>query len=105
MEADGDIHLVIGGPKHRHRTMIVEFPKRSCVEKPFKRHEIVRARRRFLNNCGSISSSSWTRLKGSVRIKGVGFWDAVHGQTGVAPNGVELHPVLGFHGRCSKRSP
>jgi hypothetical protein len=27
-------------------------------------------------------------------IVGVGFYDYVHGQTGVAPNGVELHPAL-----------
>lgn len=29
-----------------------------------------------------------------VRLKGVGFFDRVHGQTGVAPNGIELHPLL-----------
>jgi hypothetical protein len=104
MEGDGDIHLVIGGAKHRHKTMIVEFPQRSCVEKPFKRHRIVRARRRFLDNCGSVLSSSWTQLRGSVNIEGVGFWDAVHAQTGAAPNGIELHPVLDFDGRCSRRS-
>jgi hypothetical protein len=27
---------------------------------------------------------------------GVAFFDFLHGQTGVAPNGIELHPVLGF---------
>jgi hypothetical protein len=30
----------------------------------------------------------------SVRITGVGFFDKVHGQMGVAANGIELHPVL-----------
>jgi hypothetical protein len=29
-----------------------------------------------------------------VRVTGVGFFDFLHGQTGVAPNGIELHPVL-----------
>jgi len=29
-----------------------------------------------------------------VQIKGVGMFDFLHGQTGVAPNGIELHPVL-----------
>lgn len=29
-----------------------------------------------------------------VRLTGVGFFDRVHGQTGVAPNGIELHPLL-----------
>jgi len=27
-------------------------------------------------------------------MTGVGFFDFVHGQTGVAPNGIELHPIL-----------
>jgi hypothetical protein len=31
----------------------------------------------------------------AVRITGVGFFDKVHGQMGVAQlNGIELHPVL-----------
>jgi hypothetical protein len=29
-----------------------------------------------------------------VRVTGVGFFDFEHGQTGVAPNAIELHPVL-----------
>jgi len=29
-----------------------------------------------------------------IRISGLGFFDDVHGQRGVAPNGVELHPVI-----------
>jgi hypothetical protein len=33
-------------------------------------------------------------LKGTATVTGVGFFDIIHGQTGVAPNGIELHPVL-----------
>ena len=29
-----------------------------------------------------------------VTVTGVAFFDALHGQEGVAPNGIELHPVL-----------
>jgi len=29
-----------------------------------------------------------------VWMKGVGFFDFLHGQNGVAPNGIELHPIL-----------
>jgi hypothetical protein len=29
-----------------------------------------------------------------VIITGVGFFDFYHGQTGVATNGIELHPVI-----------
>ena len=39
----------------------------------------------------------------SVTITCVGFWDILHGQIGVAPNGIELHPVLRFIGTCTRR--
>jgi hypothetical protein len=29
-----------------------------------------------------------------MEITGVGFFDFEHGQSGVAPNAIELHPVL-----------
>jgi hypothetical protein len=29
-----------------------------------------------------------------ARVTGVGFFDRMHGQTGVAPNVIELHPIL-----------
>jgi hypothetical protein len=31
-------------------------------------------------------------------ITGVGFFDFYHGQRGVAPNDIELHPLIGFSG-------
>jgi hypothetical protein len=31
-------------------------------------------------------------------VTGVAFFDFDHGQTGVAPNAIELDPILGF--RC-----
>jgi hypothetical protein len=101
IEDDSDVHLVIASA--REKKMIVEFPHPSCVDKPFKRPQMRRARREFFNACGSISSSSFTDLRGRVRITGVGFWDEDHGQTGVAPNAIELHPVLAFSRSCSRR--
>jgi hypothetical protein len=38
------------------------------------------------------------RLCARARVTGVAFFDFNHGQTGVAPNAIELHPVLAF--RC-----
>jgi hypothetical protein len=29
-----------------------------------------------------------------VTVRGVGFFDFIHGQNGVAANGIEIHPVL-----------
>jgi hypothetical protein len=104
VEDDGDIHLVISVPSAPSKTMIVEFPKKTCVASPFRQYKMSTARQNFLGNCGAVSSSSWLKLAGSVTITGVGFWDEKHGQTGIAPNGIELHPVLGFTGDCHKPS-
>ena len=38
------------------------------------------------------------RLCPRAVVTGVAFFDFQHGQTGVAPDGIELHPILGF--RC-----
>jgi hypothetical protein len=35
-------------------------------------------------------------LSGTATVSGVIFFDFLHGQRGVAPNGIELHPVLRF---------
>ena len=36
------------------------------------------------------------RICTKARVVGVAFFDYQHGQTGVAPNAIELHPVLDF---------
>ena len=59
----------------------------------------------MLRDCGPISSSAFTKLKGSATITGVGYFDAIHGQIGVSPNGIEIHPVLSYSGNCSKATP
>jgi transcriptional regulator with XRE-family HTH domain len=41
---------------------------------------------------GPIHARKQTRLL--VTVTGVGFFDRIHGQEGVAPNGIELHPLL-----------
>jgi hypothetical protein len=46
---------------------------------------------------------SAVRLCSNAAITGVAFFDFKHGQTGVAPNAIELHPILGF--RCVSTSP
>jgi hypothetical protein len=44
---------------------------------------------------GAASPTFKTKIRAAkVRITGVGFFDFLHGQTGVAANGIELHPVL-----------
>jgi len=38
------------------------------------------------------------KLCAKARVTGVAFFDFKHGQTGVAPNAIESHPILAF--RC-----
>jgi hypothetical protein len=101
LEADSDIHLVIADPTRSGATLIAEFPLASCTARatPRARLKMRRARSAFIAACGS-PSNSFRRLSGTATISGVGFFDQIHGQTGVAPNGIELHPVVSFSGRC-----
>ena len=41
-----------------------------------------------------IATSTFTAANLPVAVTGVGFFDSLHGQTGVAPNGIESHPLL-----------
>jgi hypothetical protein len=87
-EADSDKHIVVSDGS---RTMVVEIPDPACVGNSPWKALISNARQTF------------TGQTGTATVKGVGFFDRIHGQTGIAPNGFELHPVLGicFGQNCS----
>jgi hypothetical protein len=91
LEGDSDYHLVIADSSGR--TMIVEIPSPNCVGagSPFF-SGIQRARSEF--NARFSATTSFKTTSTPVQIRGVGMFDFLHGQTGVAPNGIELHPVL-----------
>jgi hypothetical protein len=102
LEEDSDIHLVITEPRHPARTMIVEFPASGCTRGAAakRRRQMARARLALAQACGVATPSEFTYLHGTATITGVGFFDFNHGQTGVAPNAIELHPALGLVGTC-----
>jgi hypothetical protein len=106
LEDDSDIHLVIADPSNRRATMIAELPNPSCtVGASLKaRAKMRQARKAFTAACGS-PSTSFKRLSGTATVSGVGFFDQIHGQKGVAPNGIELHPVVSFTGATCGRAP
>jgi hypothetical protein len=81
-EADLDHHLVL---RSGSRTMIAETPSALCTAGAtvLRRKQMVAARRAG-------------RVCARARVVGVAFFDYKHGQTGVARNGIELHPALGF---------
>jgi hypothetical protein len=82
-EADDDLHLVLrAGGSH----LIAEAPLPSCAGEALPRY------RRAMQVARAL-----VRLCTRARVTGVAFFDFDHGQTGVAPNAIELHPILGFH--------
>jgi hypothetical protein len=100
LEEDSDVHLVIADPA-TGGTMIVEFPADFCALKASAsyRGKMKRARAALLKACGTPPADHFKSLHGTATITGVGFFDFLHGQEGVAPNGIELHPVLRFAGK------
>lgn len=82
-EDDRDLHIVLRSGDNQ---MIAEAPDApSCAPgaTPRRRVQMMLARSRV-------------RVCAKARVTGVAFWDFKHGQTGVAPNAIELHPILGF---------
>ncbi len=102
LEEDSDIHLVIADP-HTGGTMIAEFPASFCVGStaPSTAKAEMKAARAAILRCGAAPRDRFAPLAGLVTITGVGFWDFDHGQRGVAPNAIELHPLLKITGACT----
>jgi hypothetical protein len=90
-ETDQDYHLVIADPANPRVTMIVEAPDPRCASGSHFLDNIVFVRHVLDQKFGQI-----VRLQPNVpvTVTGVAFFDTLHGQEGVAPNGIELHPIL-----------
>lgn len=102
-DEDGDYHLLISdaadGP-----TMIVEAPDPSCAAGSPYREGMERVRRSAVQLLGLPGP----RLREvsppkRARVVGVPFWDKRHGQSGMAPNGIELHPLLALEPLTDER--
>ena len=91
LEADSDYHLVLADSSGH--TMIAEIPDPSCVGSGSRLlTSIEKARGEF--DTKYTATESFQTANVPVTVTGVGFFDFQHGQTGVAPNGIELHAVL-----------
>lgn len=107
-EPDSDIHLKLQSVLPGHPTMIAEIPLASCVTPNMdarvraQQLRIGTARAALLNyvksKFGLVLTGSYQTVSFQATIQGVGFFDFDHGQNGVAPNAIELHPVLNFVG-------
>jgi hypothetical protein len=86
-EADSDYHVVVEDPQGN--TMIVEATSPNCDQGSLVASQIQQVRQAM---DAQFPTAQFTgRLPATVT--GVGFFDRLHGQTGVAPNGIELHPL------------
>ena len=83
-EADSDYHFILQEDGYH---MIGETPAPYC-----DRHTTLHYRRLM------AKARRRARTCAKARVTGVAFFDFDHGQDGVAPNAIELHPMLGF--RC-----
>jgi len=115
IEEDGDYHLVLSD--QAGNTMITEIPDpttldpqsrfsnpisltRSTFTDRFQQQLITlaSARNLLLHAAASLGASIQppmiNHVSTPISLSGIGFFDVLHGQTGVAPNGIEIHPVL-----------
>lgn len=90
-EEDGDYHLVLEDIKTGD-TMIGEIASVECKNTfSFYANCFKKAKYEFKQNIKSAHKLN----PGIYEIKGVLFFDKKHGQKGLAPNGIEIHPI--FH--------
>jgi hypothetical protein len=91
-----DIKLVIADSR-TGVNMIAKFPAPWCTlnAPPALKALMNKARTAVETACGT-PGANFAIIGGNATITGVGYFESVHGQRGVAPNGIEIHPVLGF---------
>ena len=90
---DGDLHLVLVDLSDTSKTMIGEIPDPVCdaVQQSVRYAQIKQVRKDFQN---TLLTTAQVDPHAIYTIIGVAFYDKVHGQLGVAPTGIEIHPVL-----------
>jgi hypothetical protein len=87
---DGDVHLVVAD-EHGH-SMIVEAAPPFCTDAKSPWRKQIEAVRAVVDKEIPMAVTGFPRR--TVSLAGPGYFDPLHGQTGVAPNGIELHPVM-----------
>lgn len=91
LEDDSDYHLVLRDASGN--TIVTEIPCPGCVgaSSPFAA-AIANARAVF--DAHYTATGGFQSANVPVQVKGIGMFDFPHGQTGAAPNQIELHPLV-----------
>lgn len=87
---DGDVHMVLAD-EHGH-TMIAEAAPPFCTDAKSPWRARIDAVRAVVDK--EIPMAVMGGDHRIVSLAGPGYLDSRHGQTGVAPNGIEIHPVM-----------
>ena len=98
-ENDSDYHMVLSDGTH---SMIAEIPAPGCVGPSSPFAAAIQSARTAFDNQFTVTGSFQT-ANIPVTVTGAGMFDFQHGQTGVAPNAIELHSALSvcFGANCS----
>ncbi|MHB8753683.1 MAG: hypothetical protein ACYC92_01805 [Candidatus Acidiferrales bacterium] len=99
-ESDRDFHLLLADLNDPSATMIAEIPSQNCSGACASRYasQFESARRELESRFG-MPTNRFESVPGTVivDVTGVAFFDFFHKQRDVAPNAIELHPVLSIH--------
>lgn len=95
---DHDFHIVIADPANTKTQMIIEVPDPACqaVCSSAFLDKIKAARSTVSGKLGPPNTQNVVALPKPwlIEVTGPALFDFVHGQDGLAPNCIEIHPVL-----------
>jgi hypothetical protein len=96
---DHDFHLVLADPNDHSKTIIAEIPdpqcSGACASGQVNAFKVGRlALTTELGAVPRVTKAVPVVAPRIVEVTGVGFFDTDHGQDGLAPNCIEIHPVL-----------
>jgi len=97
VHGDRDFHVVLAQVNNLSKTMVVEFADPECANVCSSTFlsQMQQARQDFIDNVGQPTGSFKEPDEDIViEVIGIGFFDRLHGQRGMAPSGIEIHPVL-----------
>lgn len=110
LEADSDVHMVL--QDDAGNTMICEAVSPGCAQNSSVIDQIKAVRQAVEAQFPSVANGVVSVQAGVIQpqqlanpvpvtVSGVAFFDHPHGQMGVAPNAIELHPLLSFQVNAS----
>jgi hypothetical protein len=85
-ESDRDVHIALADPADTNQTFVVEIVDPSCAKDSRYVTTLSNARLQYQ----TLALQPGQR----VTVRGVGFFDFAHNQTGRSQSCIELHPVL-----------